>query len=153
MAATSGVGVKRIAVIVAALAAGAGLIDCASADEEKITLPVGAHEFIVEIAVTEEERARGLMYRESLPPDHGMLFVFPDSSPRSFWMKNTAIPLSIAYINANGVILEIYDMEPHSLETVRSRYSAKYALEVNRGRFKEVGVSVGDRIDVDSIPR
>lgn len=100
----------------------------------------------VELAITPESRARGLMHRDSLPENQGMLFVFEESSPRSFWMKNTVIPLSIAYIREDWVILEIYAMEPESLEPVRSRNPARYALEVNEGFFEEHGIEPGTRV-------
>lgn len=121
--------------------------------DEMVALPVGDHTFQVEIANTPELRERGLMFRSELDPDAGMLFVFDNDRPRSFWMKNTVIPLSIAYISANGRILEIHDMEPQSLTPVRSRYPARYALEVNRGRFSEVGVAVGDTVDLTALDR
>lgn len=124
---------------------------CAGANT--VDLPVGDHVFRVEIADTAESRQRGLMFRTELAPDEGMLFVFPESRPRSFWMKDTEIPLSIAYIAADGRILEIHDMEPFSLSPVRSRYPARYALEVNRGRFAEVGVRVGDVVDLSAVRR
>ena len=119
-----------------------------TAAQELIDLPVGPHVFRVEVADDPDERQRGLMFRSRLDPDQGMLFVFPDSQLRSFWMVNTAIPLSIAYIAADGIIQEIYDMQPFSRASVPSRAPAMYALEVNQGRFQEVGVRVRDRVDV-----
>ncbi|MEX2442872.1 MAG: DUF192 domain-containing protein [Alkalispirochaeta sp.] len=116
--------------------------------EETVGLTVGDHVFQVEIADTPESRRQGLMFRENLGQDEGMLFVFPDSQMRSFWMKDTPLPLSIAYISARGRILEIRNMEPYSEEPVRSRFPARYALEVNRGRFSQVGISEGDEIDL-----
>jgi len=92
------------------------------------------------------------MFREELGPDNGMLFVFPDSQVRSFWMKDTSVPLSIAYISARGRILEIRSMAPYSEEPVRSRFPARYALEVNQNRFSEVGVTEGDEIDLSVLP-
>lgn len=120
--------------------------------EEFVTMRVGDHPFRVELAVTVEDRARGLMFREDLAPDQAMLFVFPDSAPRSFWMKDTPLPLSIAFISAAGVILEMYDMEPLSLDPVRSRFPARFALEVNQGRFTELGIAPGDRIELEKLP-
>ena len=119
---------------------------------ERTTITVGGHRFAVEIADTPEEREQGLMFREALDADHGMVFIFPDERPRSFWMRNTPLPLSIAYIDAQGIILEIHDMEPFSLEPVRSRFPARYALEVNRGRFRELGIEPGDRVDLSALP-
>ena len=120
----------------------------ANDDSELYPLSVGDHTFYVEIAETPDERARGLMHRDSLPDDHGMLFVFDKDQQLSFWMKDTSIPLSIAYIARDGTIREIYDMEPFSLEPVRSTRSVRYALEVNRGAFEEAGVDIGDRVDI-----
>lgn len=119
---------------------------------ETITMHVGGHPFTVELAATEEARARGLMHRESLPPDHGMLFVFPQSALRSFWMRDTPLPLSIAFISADGRILEIRRMLPFDETPVRSRFPARYALEVNQGRFVELGIRPGDRIELEALP-
>ena len=106
----------------------------------------------VEVADTEEERARGLMHRESLDEDAGMLFIFFEPTSSGFWMKNTKIPLSIAFFDMDGRILRILDMEPCKKEPCRI-YSpgVEYlgALEVNQGAFQDWGVSVGDRIDVN----
>jgi len=102
----------------------------------------------VEIADEPEEQAKGLMGRTALGEDRGMLFVFPSEEERSFWMKNTLIPLSIAYIDAEGRIMDIQDMKaldddpPHYV----SAEPAQYALEVNKGFFDERGVEVGDRV-------
>ncbi len=87
------------------------------------------------------------MGRESMTEDHGMLFVYDRDSRKSFWMKNTLIPLSIAYIAADGTIREIYDMEPLSTRIVDSRYSVRYALEVNQGAFQRHGIKEGDKVE------
>ncbi len=118
-----------------------------------VNLPVGGHTFKVELARTAAERERGLMFRRELDADSGMLFIFEESAARAFWMRNTYIPLSIAYIDARGRILEIHDMEPLSETLVRSRSPAKYALEVNKGRFSEVGITPGDMLDLSVIPQ
>jgi uncharacterized membrane protein (UPF0127 family) len=99
----------------------------------------------VELALSEEEQAQGLMYRESLDDGWGMLFVFGRDKLASFWMKNTLIPLSIAYINSDGSILEIYDMQPEDLSLIRSSRSVRYALEVPQGWFNKAGIRPGDR--------
>ncbi|MBR3672202.1 MAG: DUF192 domain-containing protein [Spirochaetia bacterium] len=101
----------------------------------------------VEIAETQEAQEKGLMGRESMAEDHGMLFVYDRDSRKSFWMKNTLIPLSIAYIAADGTIREIYDMEPLSTRIVDSRYSVRYALEVNQGAFQRHGIKEGDKVE------
>lgn len=104
----------------------------------------------VEIADTEPLRTRGLMHRTEMPRDHGMLFVFDHEQKLNFWMKNTLIPLSIAYIGRDGVIREIYDMKPLDISvTYPSSGSALYALEVNRGWFQSKKISEGCRIVLD----
>ncbi|MDR0598184.1 MAG: DUF192 domain-containing protein [Treponema sp.] len=101
---------------------------------------------LAEIARSEEERRRGLMGRKSLADGEGMIFVFETDRILSFWMKDTLIPLSIAYIAYDGRILEIHDMEAQSLSPVRSARSARYALEVPQGWFARAGIEPGDRI-------
>lgn len=102
----------------------------------------------VEIADTQPEREKGLMFRYSVPPDNGMLFVFEHEQNLSFWMKNTFIPLDIAYISSKGIINEIYRMEPLDYSVVYpSKKPAKYALEVNAGWFKKNGIKTGMKLD------
>ena len=103
---------------------------------------------VVEIADCDRTRAKGLMGRTNLKNNAGMLFVFPDAALRSFWMKETYIPLSIAYMDAQGVILNIENMTPLSLDSVKSSAPAKYALEMNDGWFKEHGIQPGDIINI-----
>ena len=102
----------------------------------------------VEIADTSEERERGLMGRTALAEDAGMLFVFGREQQLSFWMKDTLIPLSIAYIDARGHIVDIQDMQPLDETPHPSAAPAKYALEVNQGFFEERGIQVGNRVDL-----
>jgi uncharacterized membrane protein (UPF0127 family) len=101
----------------------------------------------VEIADDASERERGLMERTELGENRGMLFVFEEQHKLSFWMKDTRIPLSIAYIDSEGRIVDIQDMKPFDdeLPNYISAEPARYALEVNRGFFEERGVEVGDR--------
>jgi uncharacterized membrane protein (UPF0127 family) len=101
---------------------------------------------LAEIARSDEQRSRGLMGRKSLADGEGMLFVFETDRILSFWMKDTLIPLSIAFIAYDGRILEIHDMESQSLRAVRSARSARYALEVPQGWFARSEVGVGDTI-------
>jgi uncharacterized protein len=104
----------------------------------------------VEVADNVFERARGLMYRKALGVNRGMLFVYPEEQRLSFWMKNTLIPLSIAYIDSKRRIVDIQDMKPLDDEppSYVSADPAQYALEVNRGFFEEWGVKVGDRVEL-----
>ncbi len=104
----------------------------------------------VEIADDDFERARGLMYRTALAENRGMLFVFEAEQKLSFWMKNTLIPLSIAFMDDEGRIVDIQDMEPLDDDppSYVSAEPARYALEVNQGFFEERGVEVGDRAEL-----
>ena len=103
----------------------------------------------VEIARTEKQRNRGLMFRTELKDGEGMLFVFEKEQMLSFWMKDTRIPLSIAFVSPDGRILEIRNMEPHDTTGVRSTRSALYALEVPQGWFERVGIRSGDRLEIN----
>jgi uncharacterized protein len=116
----------------------------------KIDSGAEAVEVRVEIADSPDEQATGLMNRTALAEDRGMLFVFPEEEVRSFWMKNTLIPLSIAYMDSEGRIVDIQDMKPLDDEEPHyvSAEPARYALEVNRGFFDERGVEVGDRAEL-----
>ncbi len=100
----------------------------------------------VEVADTDQSRSRGLMYRKAVPEGTGMLFVFDRDQILTFWMKNTLVPLSIAYISSEGRIIDILDMEPESLKPVVSSRSVRYALEVPQGYFTKIGIQVGDRL-------
>lgn len=122
-------------------------ISCSQAQQlETIELSVGNTQMTVEVADEAEERAIGLMYRQSMPENYGMLFVYPREMFMYFYMKNTYIPLSIAFINSQGLVVDIQDMEPLDETTIRSAGLAKYALEVNQGAFETFGVEVGDII-------
>ncbi len=114
---------------------------------ETVPIRVAGIEIQVEIADDEAERSRGLMYRQSLPANHGMLFVYPDERRLGFWMRNTLIPLDIAYLDRAGRIVDIQQMEPQTSETHYSRAPAMYALEMNQGWFAEHGVAVGALVE------
>lgn len=107
----------------------------------------------VEIADTPEKTAQGLLYRKSMSDKSGMLFIFPESEVRHFWMKNTFIPLSIGFFDDQRVLLEVQDMEPVKSEmesrppTYNSQKPAKYCLEVNRGWFQKHKIKVGDKFE------
>ena len=122
-------------------------------DRPTIKLVVGGVVFRVEQAVTTEQRREGLMYRDRLGEREGMLFVFEEERMLTFWMRNTSLPLSIAFIDARGVIVHVADMVPYSEAPVRSRVPARYALEVNRGAFERAGVAVGDYVELPAALR
>jgi uncharacterized membrane protein (UPF0127 family) len=116
-------------------------------DPGNVDLYICGEKINVELATTNETRNRGLMHREALGIDSGMLFVFPDSDYRSFWMENTYIPLSIAYLTESGRIINIENMHPFNRAGVRSSAPAKYALEVNAGWFKKNGIRKDDCVE------
>lgn len=124
----------------------AGLARGAPAAEPLPTIPltINGHKIIAEVAATPERRASGLMHRFSLQPDHGMIFVFERPEPQAFWMKNTFIPLSIAFIAADGRIINLDEMQPHDESTHLSRAPALFALEMRKGWFTERGIRSGD---------
>lgn len=99
-----------------------------------------------ELARTEAERITGLMYRNKLEDGKGMLFIFETDQVLSFWMKNTYIPLSIAFISYDGTIIDIRDMYPNTTNPVHSSRSVRYALEVPQGWFSGAGVKPGDKV-------
>lgn len=112
-----------------------------------VTTASGVHKFQVEITDDETERQNGLMWRESLSPDRGMLFDFKAEAPRAFWMKNTLIPLDIIYIAADGTIVSIAPMAmPKSEESLPSHGAALGVLEIAGGRAGELGVKPGDKV-------
>ena len=116
-----------------------------------ITIRVGDTYLVVEVARTPEARQLGLMYRQRLPEDMGMLFVFDTVGIYTFWMKDTYIPLSIAFITADGRIIDIQDMEPLSLELHFPSQPIRFALEVNRSWFTRHDVKIGDTVYISGI--
>ena len=120
---------------------------CTAEDKNEIkSLRINEVTIQAEIADTPPKREKGLMMRENLPSDRGMLFIFEKEKKVSFWMKDTSIPLSVAYISKSGYIREIHDLQPYSKNPVPSAYSVLYALEVNRGFFKDNGIQIGDQL-------
>jgi uncharacterized membrane protein (UPF0127 family) len=111
-----------------------------------ISLTIGSTRLDAEVASTPRQREAGLMHRFSLPPDHGMLFVFEFPQPLGFWMKNTYVPLSIAYIAADGTILNIEDMAPQDERSHLSNGLALYALEMKQGWFRQKGIQAGAKV-------
>ncbi len=99
-----------------------------------------------EVAFTQKGRTIGLMFRDALDKDHGMLFIYPQEQSLSFWMKNTKIPLSIAFINSKKIITQIDSMTPYSLMSHTSKEKVKYALEMEQGWFEKNGIKVGCKV-------
>jgi uncharacterized protein len=126
--------------------AGAALVANAEVTFKTAHVKIGAHPLNVEVAVSDPQRMQGLMYRAKLGRNDGMLFIFDEPAYQSMWMKNTLIPLSVAFIDADGRILNILDMEPQTLETHTSAGPAAYAIETNKGWFEENRVKPGEKV-------
>jgi uncharacterized membrane protein (UPF0127 family) len=112
------------------------------------TLRLGNKTFVLEIAATSESRERGLMRRDSMPADHGMIFVFPTQQPLAFWMRNTRIPLDIVYVDQTGRIVSIKQMKPYDTTEVRSDSPAKWAIELNKDAARDAGAKVGEMLEI-----
>lgn len=111
------------------------------------TLEGDDHIFHVELAVRPEDQVRGLMYRTELPQDAGMLFIFPESQNRYFWMKNTFIPLDLVFIEADGTIHHIHENAvPHDLTQISSHGPVSAVLEISGGEAARLGIKSGDKI-------
>lgn len=121
-----------------------GLSGCGGRSHEwPYTVEMGGTRLNVEVAVTPEQKDRGLMFRDRLDENWGMLFVYDTEQPLSFWMKNTRMPLSIAFVDRARIVRDIRDMPPLSEETHTSKVPAMYALEVNQGWFRRHKVTPG----------
>ena len=108
----------------------------------------GADTVVAEVAATADERAEGLMYRDEVPDGTGMLFVFQDNQPRSFWMANTYVALDIAYMDPSYRIVDIIAMEPLVTDPYPSDAPAMFALEVRQRWFQEQGIAVGAQANI-----
>ena len=118
-----------------------------------VPLTIAGKKLVAEVAATPGQRSIGLMHRFSLQPDHGMIFVFENAEPQGFWMRNTYIPLSIAFIGADGRILNIADMAPRDEGMHWSSGPAQFALEMRKGWFAERGIGPGDRVEGIPAPK
>jgi len=119
----------------------------ATAQQAELSLTIKEERLTVEVAHTDAARMQGLMYRRMLPENRGMLFVFRDVALHGMWMMNTYVPLSVAFLDEGGVIINIEDMEPHTRMTHSAARPAKYALEVNRGWFAKRSIKPGMRVE------
>lgn len=113
-----------------------------------VRMQIGQKAFTLEVADTPGTREYGLMLRDSMPGDHGMIFVFPYEQEQSFWMKNTRIPLDIVYVDAGGRVVSVRQMKPYDLSSVPSNGKAKYAIELNQGAAADAGVKAGDQLSI-----
>ncbi|GAB1393719.1 hypothetical protein MASR1M60_18830 [Rhodocyclaceae bacterium] len=119
-----------------------------------IELTAGFHRIEAEVAATPQNRAQGLMHRKAMDNQRGMLFVFTHDAAHCMWMKNTLIPLSVAFLDSSGRILNIAEMKPHSEDNHCATKPARYALEMNSGWFAQRGLQAGDVLGgIERAPR
>ena len=111
-----------------------------------IRLNAGIHNIQAEVARTPDERATGLMFREKMPSNDGMLFAFEEPATQCFWMKNTLLPLSAAFIADDGTVVNIEDMQPRSLDSHCSNRPVRFVLEMNQGWFAKRGIKAGSKL-------
>ena len=112
----------------------------------RTTLSAGIHQLQVQVAQTQEQHATGLMYRTDMPQQEGMLFVFSAPSQQCFWMKNTLIPLTAAFVADDGTIVNLEDMQAQTTQSHCSAKPVRYVLEVNQGWFAKKGIKAGDKL-------
>ena len=112
----------------------------------QITLTAGMHNIVAQLAQTPEQRQIGLMFRKDMPAHEGMLFVFEQPATQCFWMKNTLLPLSAAFIADDGTIVNIEDMAPQTLDSHCSKKPVRMVLEMNKGWFAKRGLKAGSKL-------
>ena len=110
-------------------------------------LSIGMYRIEAEVAATQENRMVGLMQRRSMPANHGMLFVFTEQQRHCMWMRNTLLPLSVAFLDEQGRILNVEDMQPQTEDNHCAAKPARFALEMNLGWFKQKGLAAGTKIN------
>lgn len=133
----------------AARAQSIGLPMILPVDEHRLVIDAGqgtTHDFSIEIADNESERSRGLMFRERMDDDHGMLFIYDQPRRPGFWMKNTPMPLDLMFIDDEGVIRSIMPGEPFSTAAIAPDVIVRFVLEVKRGTAQKAGITEGDRV-------
>ncbi len=133
--------------ILLALASLAAAAQAQNARFGHVELAAGMHLIQAEVAADDAARQQGLMFREKMGANNGMVFVFDQPNKQCMWMKNTLLPLSVAFIDAQGKIVNIEDMQPQTLDTHCSKGEVKYALEMNLGWFKQKHIKPGTVID------
>jgi uncharacterized membrane protein (UPF0127 family) len=113
----------------------------------QVELVINKHALTAEVASNDADRMQGLMHRRMMPESRGMLFVFPNVAYHGMWMMNTYIPLSVAFIDEAGAIINIEDMQPHTRDSHSAKNPARYALEMNLGWFRKRGIKPGMKVE------
>jgi uncharacterized protein len=144
--------IQRTFSLLALLTYAAGYATSASAQDEpqmklqRIKLSAGMHQIDTQLAQTPEQRQIGLMWRKEMPQHEGMLFIFEQPSQQCFWMKNTLLPLTAAFVADDGTIVNLEDMKPQTTEPHCSAKPVRYVLEMNKGWFAKKGIKAGSKL-------
>lgn len=115
-------------------------------DLPRVKLQAGIYQIDAQLAMTQEQRATGLMFRKEMPQPEGMLFVFEQAAPQCFWMKNTVLPLTAAFVADDGRIVNLADMKPQTTDSHCSTEPVRYVLEMNQGWFAKRGIKAGSKL-------
>ncbi|WP_239027228.1 DUF192 domain-containing protein [Ramlibacter algicola] len=138
---------KNALVLAAALLAGAGVAaQEPQTDLPRVRLSAGMHQIDAQVAHTPDQRATGLMYRKQMPQNEGMLFAFEEPGVQCFWMKNTLLPLTAAFVADDGEIVNLADMKPQTTDGHCSKRPVRYVLEMNQGWFAKRNIKAGFRL-------
>jgi uncharacterized membrane protein (UPF0127 family) len=137
---------KKSLALAAALLAAAAFAQEPQVNLPRVKIAAGMHLIDAQVAATDEQRMTGLMFRKEMPQQEGMLFVFELPSQQCFWMKNTLLPLSVAFVADDGTIVNIDEMQPQTLDSHCSAKPVRYVLEMNKGWFSRKGIKAGARL-------
>ncbi len=138
---------KKSIALAAALLAAAAFAQEAQTNLPRVKLTAGMHVIDAQVASTNDQRMTGLMFRKEMPQHEGMLFVFEYPSQQCFWMKNTLLPLSVAFVSDDGTIANIDEMKPQTLDSHCSVKPVRYVLEMNQGWFSKKGIKAGAKLE------
>lgn len=141
---------KPVLPALASLVLAAALLPAAAQERQmnlpRVTLSAGMHQIDAQVAQTPGQRATGLMYRKEMPQHEGMLFIFEQPSVQCFWMQNTLLPLTAAFVADDGTIVNLADMKPQTTDSHCSGKPVRYVLEMNQGWFAKKGVKPGSKL-------
>ena len=137
---------SALAAVLAILATAVQAQESPQRDLARVELTAGMHRIDAQVAQTDSQRAIGLMHRQDMPAHEGMLFVFERPAQQCFWMKNTLLPLTAAFVADDGTIVNLADMKPQTLNSHCSAKPVRYVLEMNQGWFKQRGIQPGFRL-------
>lgn len=135
-----------LAVLLLALAGQAHSQDAPQRDLPRVKLTAGMYQIDAQVALTHQQRATGLMFRREMPQHEGMLFVFEEPAGQCFWMKNTLLPLTAAFVADDGTIVNLADMKPQTTDSHCSAKPVRYVLEMNQGWFAKRGIKAGAKL-------